>query len=432
VQLYVSIFAATASAIAATVGILTYLLNRQSFNTEEAWRKSDDTFRRARQRLKSEIPHLQYIAEDAQRKHVHIHGVPLLAEPEWLPTKPLKLDQVRLEWVESTTTEERSRQQFEPAKNQTRRYWPRSREFNDTYHETIQRLENPRKDLFFDGSSYRLLDVNSISQATQDSAAFTLRFTTGRYFDALDTTEALAYETALLDLAIAHGLHRIPKFRPMSGPYRRWLGSPFDLSRRCAIPGVCTLTIRRNGTAGTFILHERDPSRVALAQGVTHVTPAGEFQPQNLSATATKRDLDIWANIVREYAEEFLGLEGAQGQPIDHLSEERLITFNSNLNQMYIAGEVSVHYLGIGLDPLSWKPEILTVAVFDSDAFDDAFSGIVHENSEGRLIFNNERLRTGIPFTKEEVEHRTAGRMLAAGCACLRLSWLHREILGLS
>jgi hypothetical protein len=179
------------------------------------------------------------------------------------------------------------------------------------------------------------------------------------------------------------------------------------------------------------VLHERDASRVALAQGVTHVTPAGEFQPRDLSTVATSTDLNIWNNMIREYAEEFLGLDHASGQPIDTRESKQFRTVINLLTRAYQGDLVTVRFLGIGLDPLTWKPEILMVAIFDEDVFDRAFAKIVRTNSEGRMVFSDDRRRAGIAFTEENVRHRVEGRMLAAGRSCLRLAWHHRVELGL-
>jgi hypothetical protein len=102
------------------------------------------------------------------------------------------------------------------------------------------------------------------------------------------------------------------------------------------------------------------------------------------------------------------------------------------LNNARDAGRAKVNYLGIGLDPLTWKPEILMVTVFDADVFDSIFASIVKENDEGKLIFRDDRTTAGIPFTEDNVDHRIRhGRMLTAGKACLYLAWRHRQILGI-
>jgi hypothetical protein len=135
--------------------------------------------------------------------------------------------------------------------------------------------------------------------------------------------------------------------------------------------------------------------------------------------------------MVREYAEEFLGLDHAQGQPIDLRESDRLRRTIALLDHAYATNDVVVRFLGIGLDPLTWKPEILMIAIFEPRTFDHIFAKIVRVNNEGRLVFDDDRRRAGIPFTEENVRHRTEGRMLSAGRACRQLAWRHRAQLGL-
>jgi hypothetical protein len=42
-----------------------------------------------------------------------------------------------------------------------------------------------------------------------------------------------------------------------------------------------------------------------------HVIPAGEFTPSDVGLQAQSEDFDLWRNIMREYAEEFLDVEEA-------------------------------------------------------------------------------------------------------------------------
>ena len=95
---------------------------------------------------------------------------------------------------------------------------------------------------------------------------------------------------------------------PADLPFRSLIGDPFDFDRRAVLPAITTLTLRRrgNGTA-TFLLHWRDPAKVATAAGLYDVIPAGEFQPSSIAPYDQANDFSIWRNIVREYSEELLG-----------------------------------------------------------------------------------------------------------------------------
>lgn len=49
------------------------------------------------------------------------------------------------------------------------------------------------------------------------------------------------------------------------------------------------------------------------------------------------------------------------------------------------AGRIRVSCLGMGVDPLTFATDLLTVAVFDADCFDELFGGLVQTNSEGAI-----------------------------------------------
>ena len=70
--------------------------------------------------------------------------------------------------------------------------------------------------------SYRLVKVDATAMGIDAPETFNLDFEVARYFDGLDTTDVLAYESARR--ARRHK-------RVTSGPYRSWLGDPFDLSK---------------------------------------------------------------------------------------------------------------------------------------------------------------------------------------------------------
>jgi hypothetical protein len=422
---------AVISTVVAAIGlVVAYAAFRRSLRDKGAGEQQEAAFLRVRRELKSVSARarLESVAKEAQREHLLADPVPLLVRPGWIGPAPLPLDAVRVDWVEPAVTEQGLSAEFEPARRVTRRYWPGAGHYRDTYHVVIERLEEPDQRLFFNGSSFRLLDVRTVpGEPGLEKFPVTLTFTAGWYFDALDTTDVLGYETAALSLSP----RRRRAARCMRGPYRRWLGSPFDLRKRCGVPGVNTVTIRRGRPAPSFLLHERSAQNVATSQAVTHVAPAGEFQPRDLSSLAGIVDLDLWSNIAREYAEELLGLSDAQGQPIDMRHSSRLGEVMSALNDARASGGVSVWYLGVGLDPLTWKPEILTAAVWEPDVFDSVFRDMVAENDEGRFIFRDPETKAMIPFTEGNVDTSFRGTFLPAGTACLALAWRHRTALGI-
>lgn len=79
--------------------------------------------------------------------------------------------------------------------------------------------------------------------------------------------------------------------------------------------------------------------------------------------------------------------------------------------------------VGIGVDPLTFATDILTVVTIDSSLYDELFGHVADVNAEGSII-------PAVPFTVETVE-RYAGHepTQAAGAALLRLAWRHRSVL---
>jgi hypothetical protein len=123
--------------------------------------------------------------------------------------------------------------------------------------------------------------------------------------------------------------------------------------------GVSTLSLRVDRGSASFFMHERGSDSVGLAANTFHVLPAGEFQPIDVSPVSIDRGLDLWSTMCREYAEELLGHQdsaGRSGWSIDWEAEQPYCS----LNDARAKGSVVPWFLGIGFDPLSWKPERLS------------------------------------------------------------------------
>jgi hypothetical protein len=56
---------------------------------------------------------------------------------------------------------------------------------------------------------------------------------------------------------------------------------------------------------------------------MTHIIPAGVFQPSGIAPRTISADFNIWHNILRELSEEFLGNpeHNGSGEPIDYDAE---------------------------------------------------------------------------------------------------------------
>ena len=299
-----------------------------------------------------------------------VAGTPLLSAPGWLPDAPIPLRDIAIE--------------FRPAYRQPDAVAPRLAP-STRYAETMLALAPPA--VFENRPTYRLIGVDLPR----------LVFGPGRYFDGIDTGEAVAHE-----------------FAAGRSELRTAIGDPLDLTRRPANLAISALTIRRGrgGQAG-FLLHWRDPAKVGHAGGMYQVVPAGIFQPPGFGNADSPRPDELWRSIVREFAEE-LG-----GYP-EHVDIE---PFARRMTDALDTGQICAWYFGLGVDPLSFATDLLAVVVIEAELFDELFSVAVRDNDEGRLL----AIR---PFEAETVARTLQDEPLqAAGAAVLRLAWTHHELL---
>ncbi|MGH3921497.1 MAG: helix-turn-helix domain-containing protein [Pseudonocardiaceae bacterium] len=343
----------------------------------------------------------------------------VIAPAEWLPGEPVELDSLALRLDETPQTAEVDGS--EPESEATRPLRTAGLRF-ERYTSAIKHLSPPT--LFWNSPSYRLLDVSLTARR--------MKFGLASYFDRLDVCEALGHEMAAV--CMAEGLPSSPGRLRGRRPYRELVGDPFDLHRRAVNPGFATLTIRlrRYPAEPSFLLHWRDPTKVATAGGIYSVIPAGEFEPSSMALWDRRNDFDLWRNIVREYSEELLGEsehDGTRSQSIDYEQWplfQRLQTAREN-------GSVAVFFLGLGLDALTLTAGILTVMVIDDDVFTELFGSMVRYNEEGEIVaVGGGTPIEGVPFTEASVRRMLETEPMAeSGSACLALAWKHRAALGL-
>ncbi|MGH3694036.1 MAG: helix-turn-helix domain-containing protein [Pseudonocardiaceae bacterium] len=341
---------------------------------------------------------------------------PALAPPSWLPSRPVPIEAVTLEWMP-----EPPRPTITGLEAELRSVLPLrvpGHAFRQ-YTSAIRYLSPPS--LFENRPSYRLLGVSwePIEQGK-------LQFGLATFFDKLDVSEALSHEFAAAMMGGAP-----PTWRQLS--FRARLSQPFDLSSRMGSVGIATLTIRRNTTDGshTFFLLARDPAKVAVSGGQYGVIPAGEFQPSCIAPTCMQDDLDLWRNIVREYSEEMLGepeRDGSGGQPLDY----ECWPFYRAMQRACEAGHVRGYVLGVVLHALGLNPAIMTAVIINDIVFDDLFRGLVIFNAEGQVVtsLGAGQSMCGLPFTEATVRQFLDREPLGGtSAACLALAWRHRESL---
>ena len=394
-------------AAAAVLGVCIALWN--AYSTRHARRASGTArqFEAVRRYLKANRARLSSLALRMYQTTPDLDGVALLFGPGWIPEKPTRLSDVDLAL-------DPTRGGFETLVRSLRSEWPAWADGSpfESYSTAIGQLDRPTN--FFNGASYRLLD------ATVGPGHMRLTVGAEHYFDYLDTGEALAFEFARL--ASSHADQWSGGSRPKPSDRRRHAGGPFDFRGRCVSIGISTLTLVKRSSGWEFWMHQRDAALVAAAQDTIHVIPAGEFQPTSVSQVDVSADLDLWRNIAREFIEEFLDLDDIReerGHPIDFRAVEGL----SKLDEARRLGDVEAFILGMGIDPLPLKTELLACMVITAEAFDDVVGNPVRRcNREGLIVGPTS-------FTLENVDSFLRENILPAGAGALRLGWLHRDVL---
>jgi hypothetical protein len=406
-------------ALVGVAGLVLNLLSRRAANL--AGRREE--VKAVRRFVRDRLHVLTELALKDSNASWLLSEVPLLVRPGWIFHHPVELESLTLRWHAVPDPARRNAARVRSSRLLPMLEGGRGRL---SYSEAMVEIGGATN--LFNGPVYRLEGVN----ISQDGVI--LDFTRGRYFEYLDTSEVLAYEAGIIVRDGKTSLH--------AAKYRNWLADPFDLSKRATSVGVVTLTVRRSNEGCGFYLHQRSDKNVTVGSGQVHVVPAGEFTPADLTQEATKRDLVLWHNVMREYAEEFLSVPesfGQTGKSPDYLKDWPY----AELNRARRCGMLRCHVLGIGLDPLTWKPEILTCCVIDSATFDVIFLPSILSSAASEAT-TTERGTTegvilsgahghGLPFIEDNVvSYVNSEYTRPAGRACLQLAWKHREVLGIA
>jgi hypothetical protein len=150
--------------------------------------------------------------------------------------------------------------------------------------------------------------------------------------------------------------------------------------------------------------------------------PAGIFQPSSVLPNAIAADFSVWRNIQREYSEELLGSaeHDGTGQPIDYARLEPFVTMDQALSD----GRVRVYCLGFTLDSLTLCADLLTVAVFEPELYDELFCDSVDTNDEGVIPVR------AVPFEAHTIARLREVEQLSPGAAAaIHLAWSHRNVI---
>jgi hypothetical protein len=369
-------------------------LTRQLTSSEQQWL-------RIRNHLRDHRYELAVCAAREYPESATVEGTPLLSTPLWLPHEPIPLDHIKLQYThaeefDGITGTEPIIQQLLPARADGTRY--------RTYSDAVAALAAPA--IFENRSTYRLL------RADLQSNPYMI-FGSGHYFDGIDVGDAVAHEFTAATLSEIE-----------TQDLRTAIGDSCNPARRLMNAAISTLTLRYDRTTGaaTFPLHRRDGARVGHAGGMYQVLPVGVFQSVGEEPWNTTNDFSLWRCIIRELAEELRGdaedYDTHRG-PIDYDTWPFAHQFTRALD----TAQVHAFCLGIGVDPLTFATDILTVVTIDAPLYDELFGEIADANTEGSIT-------PAVPFTAQTVQrYASAEPMQAAGAGLLRLAWRHRSIL---
>lgn len=373
-----------------------------------------------RQYLDEHRAELSRVAASLYPGAIRAGDTAVISCPAWMAPDPVELSGIDLDWRHDAAPAELNGTETEGAGT---RPPTASGVPYDRYSRAMRDLARPR--LFENRPGYRLLDVDWSGPRPRLSFSYT------SYFESvIDVSTALGHELAAASLTTAGRAAVVADPTWAAMPYRALVGDPFNLARRPVLPSFDTLTIRHDPRGSSFLLHCRDPRLVATASSLYHVMPAGVFQPSSIAPWHQANDFDLWHALVREFAEEFLNEEEADGSspnPIDYRGAE---PFRS-LCEARDAGAFRVYFFGVGLDPITLCGEMLSVAVVEADAFDHLFHGLVMVNQEGSIVTADPTSpAAGIPFTEDAIHRLLSDEPLAApAAACLQLAWRHRGLL---
>ncbi|HEX3082568.1 MAG TPA: hypothetical protein VHQ86_04915 [Candidatus Saccharimonadia bacterium] len=332
---------------------------------------------------------------------------PLLVRSEWVPARPVPLDEVKVRLVPAGPVDVAPKEMMYllPSRTNGKRF----RHFSHA----IQELKVRPPEMFRDLPSYAL------EAAEMEGGVPALSFSLGTYFEFIDNSEALGFEFVTV-------VGRRKKVELKKLRYRAGLGDPKELGSRRIISSINVVTVRVDSKtkASTFFLLKRS-EKVASESGLYGTIPAGMFQPASAAPTDIKDDLDLWRTIQREYNEEFLGAPdavGSSGTSIDYDHDEPYRTFREGIK----TGKMRGYYMGFGLDPLTLSAKLCAAVVFDGDFFDKTFSGMVHESEEGALVAKKKDGRlVGLPLTKETIDDFEGNIRMGAGAEAAVRATLH-------
>lgn len=288
---------------------------------------------------------------------------------------------------------------------------------------------------YWNGLTYRVLDIE------RRGPGLHFRFGNSTYFEYINTCEARALELARADLRNGSEIGN------ESLPIRVSPSDVFSFLGRATFPGVNCLTILKNyeepntitdAAHDVYLVHYRDDT-VLEAQNCVHVVPAGGHQPLS-DDLGDPNSTQIWKTAAREFLEELRGYK-----ELDEHDESKygILEARPEFKTLFIPspdGEriAKIFLLGVGIDPVTTKVEVLIAIVMDWRAARAQIDKLeLIPNYEGKV--KRIRFLPSIAERKEQLQKEAMGFIhapwgaslpaLPAGAACFQLAAAHYETL---
>lgn len=371
-------------------------------SAQEIWRKHAVAFASSR-------PEAERSAMEFFKPINELNGrLPLVGKTSWIMDPPLKLglDRSLASWSETLLKP--------PA-----RLDGTLLDFVDIKARLMERSERP-----FNGITYRL---NRISGSPLE-----MNLAESCYFDYVNGLEINGPRWTMRSLSQSDWL-----------PFHGDPAEIFRLDNRPAAIGVnCILLIKdftppigKSAPDHRFAYHVRD-NKVLEAQNTVHVVPAGTHQP--VTGHGLIADRDPYTTLVREFLEEIFGINPEKtcktfAEFLEQGDVRAIMSAFAKTNDRKSKPNGAMFLLGLGLDPVTTKPELLCAIVLNLAQFrmtcDTVFdwereTGSV--NKEGKVKWR--------PLSQESLRslanNGIAGKpTLPAGAACMLLAADRLEVL---
>lgn len=338
-----------------------------------------------------------------KQKEGFTYDFPLIIKDDWIPESPIELGKIQLSW----------RTQKDKITQPILKSFPAE----VSYQENIKKFYPEIK--LENNFAYKLSDIHL------SNGVFDLIFSPSQYFDYFNTCEVLSYEFcwALMENENIYSIYKhkknIPRenlnFSNIRFPLRDDINI-FDFTNRSTVAGISTLLIVLNKNKQGkhyYYFHKRQSKELAEGMNTFHVVPAGTFQPDSFNDNFHDRNFNLLRNILRELAEELLGKDELS----DIIKDEKNFMEESPILEyvsLFKDSNAKFFFLGLGLDPLTTKPEILTCIVIDGSKVGSEINLDFKDNFEGEHFI--------VPFTKEDIrKYLQDENTLPAGAACLAI-----------